>query len=86
MNKHDKENKYYIGKSFSGSTKSEPVPLLTIINGASGCSRKKSYEGKKETLKKKTRLLLLCYYVYEHEIKTTIHEIKTTGNADDGKN
>lgn len=42
--------------------------------------------GKKETLKKNTRLLLLCYYVYEHEIKTTIHEIKTTGNADDGKN
>lgn len=42
--------------------------------------------GKKETLKKQTRLLLLCYYVYEHEIKTTIHKIKTTGNADDGKN
>lgn len=87
MNKHDKENKYYIGKSFSGSTKSVPVPLLTINNVASGCSRKKSYEGKKRNLKKKQKkLLLLCYYVYEHEIKTTIHEIKTTGNADDGKN
>lgn len=86
MNKHDKENKYYIGMSFIGSTKSVAVPLLTIINGASGCSRKKSYEGEKRNLKKKPRLLLLCYYVYEHEIKTTIHEIKTTGNADDGKN
>lgn len=36
---------------------------------------------KKETLKKNQD-----FYFYEHEIKTTIHEIKTTGNADDGKN
>lgn len=52
-----------------------------------GVVERRVMRGKKETFKKKkARLLLLCYYVYEHEIKTTIHEIKTTGNADDGKN
>lgn len=64
MNKHDKENKYYIGKSFSGSTKSVPVPLLTIINVASGCSRKKSYEGKKRNLKKKKQDFYFCVIMY----------------------
>lgn len=56
------------------------------LMGPVGVVERRVMRGKKETLKKKTRLLLLCYYVYEHEIKTTIHEIKTTGNADDGKN
>lgn len=86
MNKYDKENKYYIGKLFSGSIKLELVLLLIIINGVSGCSRKKSYEGKKEILKKKIRFLFLCYYVYEYEIKIIIYEIKIIGNVDDGKN
>lgn len=82
MNKHDKENKYYIGKSFIGSRKSVPVPLLRFINMASRLSRKKGSERKK-----KTKTLLLCYLEYEHEIiKTTLHQIKTTGNADDVKN
>lgn len=53
MNKYDKENKYYIGKLFSGSIKLVLVLLLIIINVVSGCSRKKSYEGKKRNFKKK---------------------------------
>lgn len=52
----------------------------------SGCSRKKSYEGKKRNFKKKIRFLFLCYYVYEYEIKIIIYEIKIIGNVDDGKN
>lgn len=87
MNKYDKENKYYIGKLFSGSIKLVLVLLLIIINGVSGCSRKKSYEGKKRNFKKKKiRFLFLCYYVYEYEIKIIIYEIKIIGNVDDGKN
>lgn len=86
MNKHDKENKYYIGKSFSGSRNQYQSHYWQSLTWPVGVVEGRVMRGKKETLKKKTRLLLLCYYVYEHEIKTTIHEIKTTGNADDGKN
>lgn len=86
MNKHDKENKYYIGKSFSGSRNQYQSHYWQSLMGPVGVVERRVMRGKKETLKKQTRLLLLCYYVYEHEIKTTIHEIKTTGNADDGKN
>lgn len=86
MNKHDKENKYYIGKSFSGSRNQYQSHYWQSLTWLVGVVERRVMRGKKETLKKKTRLLLLCYYVYEHEIKTTIHEIKTTGNADDGKN
>lgn len=86
MNKHDKENKYYIGKSFSGSRNQYQSHYWQSLTWPVGVVERRVMRGKKETLKKKTRLLLLCYYVYEHEIKTTIHEIKTTGNADDGKN
>lgn len=86
MNKHDKENKYYIGKSFSGSRNQYQSHYWQSLTWPVGVVEGRVMMGKKETLKKNTRLLLLCYYVYEHEIKTTIHEIKTTGNADDGKN
>lgn len=86
MNKHDKENKYYIGKSFSGSKNQYQSHYWQSLMWPVGVVEGRVMRGKKETLKKTTRLLLLCYYVYEHEIKTTIHEIKTTGNADDGKN
>lgn len=86
MNKHDKENKYYIGKSFSGSRNQYQSHYWQSLTWPVGVVERRVMRGKKETLKKQTRLLLLCYYVYEHEIKTTIHEIKTTGNADDGKN
>lgn len=86
MNKHDKENKYYIGKSFIGSRNQYQSHYWQSLTWPVGVVEGRVMRGKKETLKKKTRLLLLCYYVYEHEIKTTIHEIKTTGNADDGKN
>lgn len=86
MNKHDKENKYYIGKSFSGSRNQYQSHYWQSLTWPVGVVEGRVMRGKKETLKKKTRLLLLCYYVYEHEIKTTIHKIKTTGNADDGKN
>lgn len=86
MNKHDKENKYYIGKSFSGSRNQYQSHYWQSLTWLVGVVERRVMRGKKETLKKQTRLLLLCYYVYEHEIKTTIHEIKTTGNADDGKN
>lgn len=50
-----------------------------------GVVERRVMRGKKETFKK-NQDFYLCYYVYEHEIKTTIHKIKTTGNADDGKN
>lgn len=87
MNKHDKENKYYIGMSFIGSRNQYQSHYWQSLMWLVGVVERRVMRGKKETLKKKkTRLLLLCYYVYEHEIKTTIHEIKTTGNADDGKN
>lgn len=86
MNKHDKENKYYIGMSFIGSRNQYQSHYWQSLMWPVGVVEGRVMRGKKETLKKKPRLLLLCYYVYEHEIKTTIHEIKTTGNADDGKN
>lgn len=86
MNKHDKENKYYIGKSFSGSRNQYQSHYWQSLTWLVGVVERRVIREKKRNLKKKPRLLLLCYYVYEHEIKTTIHEIKTTGNADDGKN
>lgn len=86
MNKHDKENKYYIGMSFIGSRNQYQSHYWQSLMWPVDVVERRVMRGKKETLKKNTRLLLLCYYVYEHEIKTTIHEIKTTGNADDGKN
>lgn len=45
--------------------------------GPVGVVERRVMRGKKETFKKKkARLLLLCYYVYEHEIKTTYTQDK----------
>lgn len=42
--------------------------------------------GKKETLKKKQDFYFCVIMYMNMKSKQLIHEIKTTGNADDGKN
>lgn len=53
MNKHDKENKYYIGKSFSGSRNQYQSHYWQSLTWPVGVVEGRVMRGKKETLKKK---------------------------------
>lgn len=53
MNKHDKENKYYIGMSFIGSRNQYQSHYWQSFTWLVGVVERRVMRGKKETLKKK---------------------------------
>lgn len=64
MNKHDKENKYYIGKSFIGSRNQYQSHYWQSLTWPVGVVEGRVMRGKKETLKKNKQDFYFCVIMY----------------------